>query len=135
MNSFSFSVPQNLIFGKNSLEKLPGLLKENGSRHVLIISGPHLNKMGVVDRIKELVGKTGIDADAYTQVEANPSVETVDKAAALYQECGADSIVAIGGGSPLDVAKAVGVLVKYGGSITEYDNHATNSRAPDILIL
>lgn len=121
MNSFSFSVPQNLIFGKNSLEKLPGLLKENGSRHVLIISGPHLNKMGVVDRIKELVGKTGIDADAYTQVEANPSVETVDKAAALYQECGADSIVAIGGGSPLDVAKAVGVLVKYGGSITEYE--------------
>ena len=57
----------------------------------------------------------------FTDVEGNPSVDTVDKAAAKYREMKADGIVAFGGGSPMDVAKAVALVAKYGGSITEYE--------------
>ena len=59
--------------------------------------------------------------DSFTETEGNPSVETVEKATKAYKESGADFIIALGGGSPMDVAKAVGVVAKYGGSITEYE--------------
>ena len=58
---------------------------------------------------------------AFTETEGNPSTDTVKKAAEGYKECGADFIVAIGGGSPLDVAKAVAVVVSNGGEITDYE--------------
>lgn len=64
---------------------------------------------------------SGIEVEVFTDVEANPSVATVDKATEAYKKAGATSIVAFGGGSPMDVAKAVGVLAKYGGEIGDYE--------------
>lgn len=121
MKNFSFSVPQDIIVGAGSIKKLGECATKLGGTHALIISGPHLNKMGLVDTCKQSLADVGIPADAFTETEGNPSVETVEKATKLYKECGADFIVAFGGGSPMDVAKAVGVIAKYGGSITEYE--------------
>lgn len=121
MENFTFSVPQNIVFGKDSMKKLPELIKKIGSDHAFILSGPHLKKMGLVDEVAKLLGEAGVKADSFTDIEGNPSVETVDKATKAFLESGAGSIVAIGGGSPMDVAKAVGVLAKFGGSITEYE--------------
>lgn len=121
MNDFSFSIPQDICVGRGSLKKLPDFAKKLGGKHAFIISGPHLNKMGVVGACKKNLENEGIPVDAFKETEGNPSVETVNKAAAKMKACGADFIVALGGGSPMDVAKAVGVLVKYGGSITEYE--------------
>ena len=121
MKEFSFKVPQNIVFGEGSIRKLPELLKESGCTNVLIISGPRLRKMGKVDEVAGYVKESGIGCDMFTDVEGNPSVDTVDKAAAKYREMKADGIVAFGGGSPMDVAKAVALVAKYGGSITEYE--------------
>lgn len=119
--NYSFSIPQNITVGAGCISKLPDIVRQSESNNVLIISGNHLNKMGVVAKVKDLLENAGIKAHAFTDVEANPSVETVDKAAAYYKECGSTSIVALGGGSPMDVAKAVGVVATYGGSIIEYE--------------
>lgn len=121
MKDFTFSVPQNIVVGKGSLSKLPEFSKALGGTHGLIISGPHLKKMGVVDSCAESLKNAGIAVDSFTETEGNPSVETVDKATKAFKESGADFIIALGGGSPMDVAKAVGVVAKYGGSITEYE--------------
>jgi alcohol dehydrogenase len=121
MKDFTFSIPQNIVVGKGSLGKLPEIAKKMGGTHAYIISGPHLNKMGIVDNCARQLMDCGIKADAFTQTEGNPSVETVDKAVSGFRDSGADFIVALGGGSPMDVAKAVGVVAKYGGSITEYE--------------
>lgn len=121
MKPFSFSVPQDVVVGKGSLSKLPEVAKKLDGKHGFIISGPHLNKMGIVNACAESLEKAGIKVDAFTQTEGNPSVETVEKAAAAFRESGADFIIALGGGSPMDVAKAVGVVAKYGGSITAYE--------------
>lgn len=118
---FSFSIPQDIVVGKGSLAKLPEIAKKLGGTHGFIISGPHLNKMGIVKSCADALENAGISVDTYTETEGNPSVETVDKAAAAFKESGADFIIALGGGSPMDVAKAVGVVAKYGGSITEYE--------------
>ena len=121
MKAFTFSVPQNIMVGKGNLKKLPEVAKKLGGTHAFIISGPHLNKMGIVASCEEGLEKAGIKTDDFTETEGNPSVETVEKAAAAFKECGADFIIALGGGSPMDVAKAVGVVAKYGGSITQYE--------------
>ena len=121
MNEFSFSVPQNITVGKGSLAKLPEIAKKSGGSHAFLMSGPHLAKMGLVEKAVNSLKSAGIAVDTFTDIEGNPSVETVDKATAAFKEAGADFIVAFGGGSPMDVAKAVGVTAKYGGSITEYE--------------
>lgn len=121
MDNFTFSVPQNIIFGKGSISRLPELVKEMGCGHVFIVSDPHLNKMGIVGKCAEHIEAAGMKVDAFTETEGNPSVDTVNKATAAFKESGADCIIALGGGSPMDVAKSVGVLARYGGSITEYE--------------
>ena len=121
MKDFTFNVPQDIIFGKGSLKRLPELLEKSGSKKMLLISGPVLKKIGMVEKVEEIVKAFGIEVEVFTDVEANPSVATVDKATEAYKKAGATSIVAFGGGSPMDVAKAVGVLAKYGGEIGDYE--------------
>jgi alcohol dehydrogenase len=121
MNSFSFTIPQNIVVGAGSLKRLPELAKKLGKSKAYIISGPHLNKIGMVDKCKKALAEAGIESDAFTETEGNPSTETVAKAAAGFQESKADFIVAFGGGSPLDVAKAVAVIATYGGNIADYE--------------
>ena len=121
MNTFNFSVPQDITVGKGSLAKLPEIAKKLGGSHAFIISGPHLAKMGLVEKAADYLKTVDIKTDAFTEIEANPSVATVEKATEKFKQSGADFIVAFGGGSPMDVAKAVGVVAKYGGSITEYE--------------
>ena len=131
MKEFSFSVPQEIIVGKGSLARLPEVAEKLGGKHGFIISGPHLNKMGIVASCSESLENAGIKVDAYTETEGNPSVETVEKAAAAFCKSGANFIIALGGGSPMDVAKAVGVVARYGGSITEYEG---GGRVPGDII-
>ena len=121
MKEFTFSVPQKIVVGTGSIKKLPEFAKALGGTHAFLISGPHLNKIGVVGACINELEKAGIAADSFTETEGNPSVETVDKATTAFKNSGADFIVALGGGSPMDVAKAVGIVAKYGGSITEYE--------------
>lgn len=121
MEQFSFSIPQNIVFGEGSLSKLPSLAKELKKTKAFIISGPHLNKIGMVKQCEMALEAEGIDSAAFTETEGNPSTETVEKATLAFKESGSDFIVAFGGGSPLDVAKAVAVLAVYGGNITEYE--------------
>ncbi len=121
MKDFRFSVPQDITFGEGSLAKLPEILKKQGAAKALLVSDRGLEKLGVVEKIKRIAEEAGITVAEFLDVEPNPSVHTVDSAVQAYQESGAESIIALGGGSPMDVAKAVGVLAKYGGSITEYE--------------
>lgn len=121
MNSFSFTIPQNIVVGAGSLKRLPELAKNLKKSKAYIISGPHLEKIGMVDKCREALKAAGIESDAFTQTEGNPSTDTVAKAANGFKSSKADFIVAFGGGSPLDVAKAVAVIASYGGNITDYE--------------
>ena len=119
--AYQFTIPQNVHFGLGSLKKLPVFLKDNASDHVFLISDHGLESIGLVKKIKDIVIDAGIKVSEYLEVKPNPTVAIVDEAVALYKKSGATSIIALGGGSPMDVAKAVGVLAVYGGKITEYE--------------
>jgi len=121
MNDFNFKIPQNIEFGMGSLKKLPTIMKENNSDHVFLVSDRGLESIGVVKKVQDIIEAGGIKCTAYLDVIPNPTIDVVNEAAALYKESGATSIVALGGGSPLDVSKVVGVLAKFGGDIRDYE--------------
>ena len=121
MNRFSFTIPQNIKVGAGTLSLLPDLAKELGKSEAYIISGPHLNKIGMVAKCQKALKSAGMDSECFTETEGNPSTNTVAKATEAFKESKADFIVAFGGGSPLDVAKAVAVLATYGGNIVDYE--------------
>lgn len=121
MKDFNFKIPQNIEFGVGSLKKLPAIMKENNSEHVFLVSDRGLESIGVVKKVQDIIEAGGIKCTTYLDVIPNPTIDVVNEAAALYKECGATSIVALGGGSPLDVSKIVGVLAKFGGDIRDYE--------------
>lgn len=121
MDSFSFTIPQNIKFGAGTLDLLPDLAKELGKSKGYIISGPHLNKIGMVAKCRKALKSAGMESECFTETEGNPSTDTVVKATEGFKKSKADFIVAFGGGSPLDVAKAVAVLATYGGNIVDYE--------------
>ena len=121
MDSFSFTIPQNIKFGAGTLDLLPDLAKELGKSKGYIISGPHLNKIGMVAKCRKALKNAGMESECFTETEGNPSTDTVVKSTEGFKKSKADFIVAFGGGSPLDVAKAVAVLTTYGGNIVDYE--------------
>ncbi|MFA9376121.1 MAG: iron-containing alcohol dehydrogenase [Lachnotalea sp.] len=121
MKDFTFAVPQDIIFGEGSLSKIGGLIQKSDCSKPFIISGKNLTRLGVVDKVEKLIEDAGYKTFLFNDVEANPSIETVTKATEAFKESGADCIIALGGGSPMDVAKAVGVVAVYGGSIADYE--------------
>lgn len=121
MKNFNFKIPQNIQFGMGILKKLPEILKEDNSSHVFLVSDRGLEKIGVVEKVKNIVESSGIKCTTYLDVIPNPTITVVNQATDLYKKSGATSIIALGGGSPLDVSKAVGVLSTFGGEITQYE--------------
>ncbi|MGG5316145.1 iron-containing alcohol dehydrogenase [Enterococcus sp. AZ072] len=121
MKDFTFKIPQSIEFGMGSLKKLPEILKENQSEDVFLISDRGLEGLGVVKKIQDIIEAGGIKCTTYLGTVPNPTVDVVNESTKLYKKCGATSIVALGGGSSMDVAKATGVLAKYGGEITDYE--------------
>ena len=121
MKDFEFKVPQTIKFGVGSLKEIPGIVKsEMKTDKVFLVSDRGLESIGVVKKVVDLIEAAGISCESFLDVIPNPTVACVKEAAAKYKESGAGCIVALGGGSPMDVAKAVGVLSTYGGEIQQY---------------
>ncbi|MGL4568743.1 MAG: iron-containing alcohol dehydrogenase, partial [Fusobacteriaceae bacterium] len=83
MNDFNFKIPQNIQFGMGSLKKLPEILKENDSDHVFLISDRVLESIGVVKKVQDIIEEGGIKCTTYLDVIPNPTIDIVNKAAAL----------------------------------------------------
>jgi len=120
MQAFNFKVPENIIFGMGALNQLPEVLKEAKCDSVFLVADPGLKKAGLVDRTKEIILKQGLKYAEFVDIIVNPTVGNVNTAVAAYKASGCKSIVALGGGGPMDVAKAVAILATYGGKFTDY---------------
>lgn len=121
IKDFGFIIPQNCQFGMGALKKLPDFLKAAGSDNVMLISDRGLEAIGVVDKVREIIKGANLKYSEYLDVLPNPTTTIVDECAAQYKAAGCTAIIALGGGSPMDVAKAVGVVAKFGGTIGDYE--------------
>lgn len=117
---FSFQAPANVTFGPGVVGQLPDIVKGLG-RQALVISDPGIAAAGILDRVRSWLHDAGVATEAFTDVEPNPSVETVTKAYDLLQRANAEFLVGLGGGSAMDVAKVASVLARYGGTVHDYE--------------
>ena len=118
---FSFFLPGKIHFGVNSSAHMDGYLKEYSIKRVLFISDRGLEKAGLVQKMERVLRSAGIVFVTFLDVEANPSIETVEKGIDLFQENQLDGILCLGGGSVIDTAKAVSMVVSNGGRIQDYE--------------
>ena len=105
-----FTNPRDIYHGKGALEALKGF---EGKKAVICVGGGAMKRFGFLDRAKGYLEEAGMEVRIIEGIESDPSVETVMKGAAVMQEFGPDWIVAIGGGSPIDAAKAMWIKYEY----------------------
>ena len=95
----------------NGLKDLSAVIKKENKHHPLVVSDQGVKKVGLLDKVTSVLEKGNIIYSVYSDVVANPTTENVEKALLKYKEEGCDSIIAIGGGSSIDTAKALGARV------------------------
>ncbi len=119
--AYNFFVHNDLTFGKDSVQELPGILEAEGIKNVMIIYGEGVKAAGIAEKIVAQVEKVeGADITIFDRVLPNPSNELVEEAYAIAKEKNIDGFVAVGGGSSIDLAKAVNVLMTNPGPIGQY---------------
>lgn len=105
-----FTLPRDLYYGKGSLEVLKTI---KGKRASIVIGGSSIKRFGYLQLLEDYLAEAGIETQLIEGVECDPSVETVMKGAKMMQEFKPDWIVSIGGGSPIDAAKAMWVFYEH----------------------
>ena len=123
MMEFSFYTPVKLLFGQPVEAALPAVLAEIEVKRLLLLSDPGLQTLGLVDQIAGGLRTDGYETATFAQVQSNPTVGDVEAVVALASELDAQALVALGGGSVIDVGKAAGLLLTHGGSYADYQWH------------
>ena len=117
---FTFTGAKKIAFGVGSFENLPDYLGELKSKRPLVVMDPVLAASGLKDRIYDLLEKKGLKITLFDKVEPEPPIELADAGAKMATKGKCDSVIGIGGGSAMDVAKAIAVLATNGGKAVDY---------------
>ena len=105
-----FTLPRDLYHGKDALEALKTL---TGKKAIVVVGGGSMKRFGFLDKVVDYLKEAGMEVQLFEGVEPDPSVDTVMKGAEAMRQFGPDWIVAIGGGSPIDAAKAMWAFYEY----------------------
>jgi alcohol dehydrogenase len=116
-NAFQFHMPTKIIFGYGKTEEWTNLPL---SKCAFVVTDKGVAAAGILEQVTAVLSQCHITYTIYDEVEPDPSVETVDRAANAFIQAECDSIIAVGGGSPIDTAKGIRVVVSNGGSIRDY---------------
>lgn len=105
-----YTVPRDTYYGKGSLEVLKDL---GGKKAIVVVGGSSMKKTGVLDKVVNYLKEGKMEVELFEGVESDPSVETVKKGALVMKDFEPDYIVALGGGSPIDAAKAMWIMYEH----------------------
>ena len=106
-----FVLNETSYHGKGAINAIPDEIKARGFKKVLVASDPDLIKFGVTKKVTNVLDNAGIVYDIFSDIKPNPTIENVQAGVEAFEAAGADCIVAIGGGSSMDTAKAVGIII------------------------
>ncbi len=118
--SFSVTQPTKLRFGIDAVRDLPALVKELGGSRVFLVVDPGLQKAGLTGQITAPLDEAKMFYTIYDKVDPEPGLKLADNGLKLAKKAKADCVVGVGGGSALDVAKAVSILLTNGGKAEDY---------------
>jgi 4-hydroxybutyrate dehydrogenase len=119
MSTYTYSFPTTILFGQGAIAQLPREIEKRNMRRPLIVTDAGLAGTPVMDLIRGLVP----GAPVFTSVDPNPTEKNVLEGVAFYQEHGCDSVIGVGGGSPLDAAKAIRLKATHPLDLAEYDDN------------
>ena len=114
LNELKMKAPaqQKIIYASNGYEQLDACLQEQGLKHILLVCGRSIRFLKINDYFTDLPGRLGIQVTRFSDYAPNPVYESVEKGIRVYHENGCDGIVAVGGGSGMDVAKCIKLFAR-----------------------
>lgn len=135
-NKFRYEIPTKIEFGIGAIENLPKFLNELGGTNVLIVGDPGVLQAGIVDQVINPIKNSNIPFTVFTDVGTEASIESVDLGIKMAKENSCDLVIGVGGGSALDTAKAIGLMITHPGNIRDYIgmDKVNSSGAPVIAV-
>lgn len=107
-----FVLNETSYHGKGAIQEIATEVKGKGFKKCFVCSDPDLIKFNVTKKVTDVLDANSIDYEIYSKIKANPTVENVKTGVETFKASGADCIIAIGGGSSMDTAKAIGIIIK-----------------------
>lgn len=128
--------PRHTLIGRDGITKIPYFLGRLNAERVLVVTDKGLMKTGTAGKVTAVLDDASINYVVYDGVQPNPTVRIVNEALQFFQQNQCGAIIAIGGGSPIDVAKAVSILSANGGKIQDYNGYNKSKKhgAPIIAV-
>lgn len=127
---FQYNYPTTILYGPGAVAELAKRLAAAADRRFVLVTDAGVVKAGLAERVRKPLAESGQQVEIFTDVHANPLEEDVEKGVDVFRRSGAAGIIALGGGSPMDVAKAIAVLATHDGPLSRFDD----SRGGDKLI-
>lgn len=118
--SHSINLPRIMQVGKNAKSHLPEILNSLGAKRPLIITDKMMVSLGYIDQIQNLLKAENIESDYFDETIPEPTSASIEAGVNHVKTHQYDAIIAVGGGSPIDSAKAISILSKFGGEIRDY---------------
>ncbi|KAA0231149.1 iron-containing alcohol dehydrogenase [candidate division KSB1 bacterium] len=118
----SFSFPTKIIFGPGAIAQLGAVLTELGGIRPLVVTDKGIVASGIIKQVTVPLKKNGVEFSLFDNVTSNPVEENVWAGVTHFQQEKCDSIIALGGGSPIDVAKAIGLMATHQPPMAQYDD-------------
>ena len=106
-----FVLNETSYHGKGAINAIPDEIKARGFKKALVASDPDLIKFGVTKKVTDVLEAAGVEYSVFSDIKPNPTIENVQAGVAAFKAAGADYLIAIGGGSSMDTAKAVGIII------------------------
>lgn len=106
-----FVLNETSYHGKGAISAIADEAKNRGFKKALVCSDPDLIKFEVTKKVTDVLEKAGLEYTVFSKIKPNPTIEDVQAGVAAFKECGADYLIAVGGGSSIDTAKAVGIII------------------------
>ena len=106
-----FVLNETSYHGKGAIQEIANEIRGRGFKKAFVCSDPDLLKFGVTKKVTDVLENAGIPYEIYSQIKPNPTIENVQTGVVAFRASGADCIVAIGGGSSMDTAKAIGIII------------------------
>lgn len=107
-----FVLNETSYHGAGAIKEIATEVKGRGFKKAFVCSDPDLIKFGVTKKVTDVLDNADIDYEIYSEIKPNPTIENVQTGVATFKASGADCIIAIGGGSSMDTAKAIGIIIK-----------------------
>jgi len=118
----TYTYPTRIEYGPGAMKDFTSIVKSSGLKKGLIVTDAGIEKVGTAGKLKEYLGKQGIETKIFSDVKSNPTEDNVLDGTKIYKESGCDFIIGLGGGSPIDAGKTIKVLATHDGPLEKYDD-------------